>query len=132
MASACAWPNATQAGVRNGRIASATMTSAVAMPITRAASAPRIASIRRRWYPVCPARPPAGARVTLLRLLERPRLLPPGLDHEVRRRLDADLRGCGGDPPAERVEVDREHVPESLDPGLDEQLVLVLAEPREV
>src|SRR3954451_16506929 len=116
------------------------MTSVAAMPISRAASAPRITSIRRRWYPVRRSRllprgraaPLGPAGLAALRLFQRPRLVPPGLDHEVRRRLDADLAGGRRDPCAERPEVHREQVVQAVDPGLDEQLVLVLAEPGEV
>src|SRR6185369_2372614 len=106
----------TQAGDRNGRIAIATMTSAAAMPTTRDVRAP----VR-----VCIGRP-------RLLLLEGPRLLPPGVDHEVRGGGPIELLRRAAQLAPERLEVRREDVVQALDPGLDEQLVLVRPEPREV
>src|SRR5215207_8280148 len=127
-APACARPcsNPTHSGLRNGRSASATMTIAVAMPRTRDVIAPRREDIRRRMVAA------TGWRPGGLLLVERPRLLPPGLEHEVGRWLPVELGRRPGEPLAEGVEVDLEQVAQPLDPGLDEQLVLRRAEAREV
>ena len=88
---AAAWArpcsNHTQTGFRNGRIASATMTRAAATPVTRAARAPRRECHQAPMVPVCGPGPSSGRPGDGSRLLEGARLLPPGLDHQVRRRL---------------------------------------------
>src|SRR5215213_201426 len=65
-------------------------------------------------------------------LLERPRLLPPALNHQVRRGLGVELDRRSPQSLPERVEIEGEDVAQALDPGLDQELVLVRSKSSEI
>src|SRR4029077_3685613 len=67
-----------------------------------------------------------------LLVLERPRLVPPTLHLEVGRCLHLELPGALVDPCPELVEIEYQDVAQTLDPGLDEQLVLCGPEARKI
>src|SRR6185369_14107908 len=69
---------------------------------------------------------PVGAAelATGLLLLEGPGLIPPPPERQVRRWLEIQLRRAAGDALLERLEVDREDVPDALEAALHEEAVL--------
>src|SRR3954470_8474571 len=121
-ASARSCSNPTHAGERNGRIATAMMTIAVATPIRRPARRTRAV----RTVSSYPARP--GNRLTRARrprrdetrstrgllVLERPGLVPPTLHPEIGRRFHVELARALVDPCPEFVKVEIKDVAQTL------------------
>ena len=100
-ARSCSKP--TQAGVRNGRIATATMTIAVARPIRMAGDGELEAVRTRSSYPARPGNrlPRLGATCRLL-VLEGPRLVPPALHGRSVGGSMSSSRGARGSVPGMR------------------------------
>src|SRR5687768_1336853 len=91
--------------------AAATLTTTVPAKLARR-------SVTRQWYRVGVGVPRA------LLVLERPRLVPPPFDHEVRRRVLLQLPCRATDALGEVLEAERQDVAEALDARLDQELVL--------
>src|SRR3954449_3959953 len=76
--------------------------------------------------------PSTGRPATRPLFRERVRLVPPALDHQVRRWLHLELVRAARKPRLERRQVHLEDVVEALEAALAEQLVLGRPEPGEV
>src|SRR4029079_6929774 len=130
---ACVRPcsNETQAGVRNGRIAIAITTTAAAMAVASAARRSGRGRGTGAWESerVANARARTAPRASVL---ERPGLLPPAGDRQVRRRLHVQLQRGPMDPRPERVEIEAEDVGEAVDPALHQELMIIGPEARQV
>src|SRR3954447_4483541 len=131
-ASARPCSNATHHGLRKSGIATARITTAVERASTNDPSRPLTVSIpassHARGTDVrrTPERRPRSL------LLERPGLLPPAVHRQLVGRVDAELPGRPPKPFPEALGIERKDVAQPLDPRLDEQLVLVGTEAREV